>query len=121
MSFNGRAGVPQKDLAPRYAFPARDTTLGPHDRVVIDTAIVRDADLSAKHSVVADPRASRDTRLRRDDRVAADPDVMSDLAEVVDLDTFVDQGVVQTRLGRCMSWPRPRRLSQFPGGRLGGP
>ena len=71
-----------------------DACLASEDSVVTDGDVTIHAGLSGHDDVVADFGAAGDTDLRAEKIVLADFDIVSQMAEVIDLGTAADDGVV---------------------------
>lgn len=73
---------------------ADDAGLASEDGIVTDGDVTIHAGLSGHDDVVADFGAAGDTDLRAEKIVLADFDIVSQMAEVIDLGTAADDGVV---------------------------
>ena len=71
-----------------------DACLASEDGIVTDGDVTIHAGLSGHDDVVADFRAAGDADLRAEEIVFADFDIVSQMAEIIDLGTAADDGIV---------------------------
>ena len=71
-----------------------DASLASEDGIVTDGDVTIHTGLSSHDDVVADFGAAGDTDLRAEEIVLADFDIVSQVAEVIDLGTAADNGII---------------------------